>query len=208
MTSFVYFDVGGVVALDFSGTNKWQELKQELGIPSGMNQQFDDFWHEYGNEVCIGRDVETLLPLLKKRFNIHVQDNYSLLIDGFINRFEKNTSIVSVIEKIHSRYKIGLLTNMYPRMLDEMRKRGLIFDINWDVIIDSSKERLQKPDPKIFKLAEKKAGVSGGEILFVENSQMHIDVAKTFGWQTFFYDSSYPKKASYNLDKLFEKVSY
>lgn len=206
MVSFVYFDVGGVVALDFSGTNKWQELKQELGIPVRMSQQFDDFWEKYRDEVCIDRDVESLLPLLKKQFNIHMPDNYSLLIDGFINRFEKNTSILPVIDKIHSKFKIGLLTNMYPRMFDEMKKRGLLFDMNWDVIIDSSKRRLQKPDPRIFTLAEKEAEVSGGDILFVENSQGHIEAAKANGWQTFLYDSSNPKKASSDLNQLFESL--
>jgi hypothetical protein len=29
---FVYFDLGGVTILDFSGTNEWFKLKQELGI--------------------------------------------------------------------------------------------------------------------------------------------------------------------------------
>ncbi|MDP1721836.1 MAG: HAD family hydrolase [Candidatus Gottesmanbacteria bacterium] len=204
MTSFVYFDVGGVVVLDFSGTNKWKELKQELGIPVGMSQQFDDFWEKYKDEVCIDRDVESLLPLLKKQFNIHIPDNYSLLIDGFINRFEKNTSILPVIEKIHSKFKIGLLTNMYPRMFDEMKKRGFFVDVNWNVIIDSSKKKLQKPDSRIFTLAEKEAGISGGEILFVENSQVHIEAAKIIGWQIFLYDSSNPRKASNDLNKLIE----
>ena len=32
MISFVYFDVGGVVILDFSGTNKWEMVKKEWGI--------------------------------------------------------------------------------------------------------------------------------------------------------------------------------
>lgn len=206
MTSFVYFDVGGVVALDFSGTNKWQELKQELGIPVEMSQQFDDFWDKYRDEVCIDRDVETLLPLITKEFNIHVSDNYSLLIDGFINRFEMNTSILPLIKKVHSKFNIGLLTNMYPRMFEEMKMRGLLFEMNWNVIIDSSKIKIQKPDPRIFTLAEKEAGVSGDEILFVENSKGHIEAAKATGWQTFLYDSSNPRKASSDLNQLFESL--
>ena len=35
--SFIYFDVGGVVIQDFSGTNKWSQLKRELGIKKLKN---------------------------------------------------------------------------------------------------------------------------------------------------------------------------
>jgi|TARA_Y100000310_G_C20153683_1_gene565933 hypothetical protein len=32
MNRFIYFDVGGVVIRDFSGTNKWEELRRSIGI--------------------------------------------------------------------------------------------------------------------------------------------------------------------------------
>ena len=44
---------------------------------------------------------------------------------------------------------------------------------------------LQKPEPKIFELAQKLADVRGEEILFVENTKEHTEVAKTLSWQTF-----------------------
>jgi HAD superfamily hydrolase (TIGR01509 family) len=79
---------------------------------------------------------------------------------------------------------------MYPRMLDELIKQQLLQDLDWDVVIDSSKVGLQKPDPKIFALAMERAGVKPEEILFVENSDEHIQAAKEAGWQTFLYDPS------------------
>lgn len=33
MIKFIYFDVGGVAIRDFNGTDKWENLKKELGIP-------------------------------------------------------------------------------------------------------------------------------------------------------------------------------
>jgi HAD superfamily hydrolase (TIGR01509 family) len=79
---------------------------------------------------------------------------------------------------------------MYPRMLDQLIKRQLLQDLEWDVVIDSSKVGLQKPDPKIFALAMERAGVKPEEILFVENSDENIQAAKAAGWQTFLYDPS------------------
>jgi HAD superfamily hydrolase (TIGR01509 family) len=61
---------------------------------------------------------------------------------------------------------------------------------------------MQKPDPKIFHLAEQKAGVSGKGILFVENSWQHIEAASLFGWQTFHYESANPQSSSHQLALL------
>ncbi len=150
-----------------------------------------------------GRGVDTLLPLVKERFGSGPQAGYSLLIDGFVNRFEANKSIWPVIWKIHKRCKIGLLTNMYPGMLDAIGKEGLLPKEDWDVIIDSSKVGIAKPDPRIFGLAERLAGVTGDEILFVDNNQTNIDAARKLGWQTFPYDPKAPEVSSGRLAALF-----
>jgi FMN phosphatase YigB (HAD superfamily) len=206
MIKFVYFDVGGVVALDFSGTDKWQQLQHELQIPSERSVEFDEFWQKYTDEVCTGRDVESLLPLLRAQFGVDIDENYSLLIDGFVNRFEKNESIVPVVREIHKRCRIGLLTNMYPRMLDAMQERGLVFDAKWDVIVDSSIKKLVKPDSRIYELAAELAGAKPGEILFVENTPSHIAVAQKSGWQTHLYDPKNPAQSSVDLLTFFSTL--
>ncbi len=204
MVSFVYFDVGGVVILDFSKTDKWAQLKKELEITAGKEREFEVFWNRYEPDVNSGRDVETLIPLIKERFGSNPPRGYSFLMDGFVNRFEANRSIWPVIDKIHTKCKIGLLTNMYPHMLDAIKGRGLMPDVKWDVIIDSSTVGFPKPDPRIFELGEKKANAKGKEIMFVENSQTHINAAKDFGWQIFLYDPANPKESSNKLLEIFD----
>ncbi|MBI4009409.1 HAD-IA family hydrolase [Candidatus Roizmanbacteria bacterium] len=205
MISFVYFDLGGVVTLDFNETDKWQELKRELGIPSEKYKEFDVFFQHYEGEVCVGRDVESLIPLIKKKFKVKVTEGYSLLIDGFIKRFEKNKSIWPVIDEIRKHCEVGLLTNQYPHMFESLKKRRIIPDVAWDVIVDSSMVGLKKPDLAIFKLAEKEAGVSGSKILFIENSKSHIVATEAFGWRTFWYHSSNPERSSFKLKEFFHR---
>lgn len=197
---FIYFDVGGVVIKDFSGTNKWIRLRRDMGIKPEQDIKFEEFFDKYEPEVCLGRDIETLVPLIKKQFNVKFSPNYSFLED-FVKRFEKNDSIWPVLESATKNYKIGLLTNMYPNMLDLIKKRNLMPDISWNVVIDSSTEKLRKPQKEIFELAQQRAGVSPSEILFVENGKKHVDAAKKYGWNTFLYDSSNPEKSSAELMK-------
>ncbi len=203
---FVYFDVGGVALLDFSGTNKWTDLKKELGVSPDKDKEFTDFWKKYESEICISRNLESLLPLIKSQFGSKLSKDYSFLVDGFVNRFEANPSIRPVIKEIQRHSEVGLLTNMYLHMFEAIKNIGILPDINWDVIIDSSKVGLQKPDPKIYKLAQKQANCHGKEILFVENSLMHIKAASKFGWRTFLYDPSHPQESSQKLLEYFSTL--
>ncbi|MDO8340607.1 MAG: HAD family hydrolase [Candidatus Woesebacteria bacterium] len=200
MIKFIYFDVGGVVIRDFSGTDKWEDLKRELGIPSDKSQEFEDIYDLYQDEINTNREIDSLIAIYKEKFGIKIPDNYSYLTDGFVKRFEKNLDIWPIIKKAKNKFKIGLLTNIYPHMLEEIKKAGLFPDVEFDQIIDSSIEKVQKPYKAIFELAQKRSGFKGNEILFIDNSKKHLIVPNKLGWQTFYYDSSNINKS--NLDLL------
>lgn len=201
MISFVYLDVGGVIVDDFSDNNKWQDLKQELGVDESKSAAFDKLWNQYAPELCINRDVESLLPIFIKELGLQLPVGYSLL-SGFVDRFYANREIWPIIDFLKANTKVGLLTNMYPRMFAAIEKRKILPGAQWDQIIDSSLELLQKPDRKLFELAEKRADVPHDEILFIDNAPEHVAEAESFGWQTFLYNSSNHNAAVQELDKF------
>jgi FMN phosphatase YigB (HAD superfamily) len=198
MVSFVYFDVGGVVIDDFSGNDKWQQLKTELGVTSQNNAAFEKLWDTYSPELNTTRDAEALLMILKKELGLQLPSDYSLL-DGFVKRFEANPLIWPIIKSAKRKVPIGLLTNMYPGMFAAIEQRSILPKIGWDVVVDSSIEALQKPDWKFFELAEKRASAKDQEILFIDNGAGHIKEATAFGWQTFLYDSANHEVACHDL---------
>lgn len=204
MISFVYFDLGGVAIRDFSGTDKSNQMKSDLGLKGNKSELFDQILEQHGRDYDfnIDFDIDRLIPILEKKLKITFPKNYSMLAD-IVNRFEPNPSILSVIEKIHKTRRIGLLTNMFPRMLDLIKERNIIPPAHWDVIIDSSVVGLQKPDPKIFAFAQKLAKVKNEEILFIDNSEEHIKSAANFGWKTFLYDPAHPSDSSVKLSQMF-----
>ena len=204
MIKFIYFDVGGVVIKDFSGTNKWSELKKDIGVSLSQNEDFDAFFDKYESELCMGRNLKTLLPLIKKEFSIFFPKNY-IFLNEFVNRFDKNDTLWPLLEKLRNKYRIGLLTNMYPNMLNEIYKRKIMPSINWDTIIDSSIEGFSKPSPQIYKIAQQKANVKSNQIIFIDNSQKNIKAAQEVGWNTFLYDSSNLSKSNKKLSTLLLK---
>lgn len=190
MTSFVYFDLGGVLIRDFSGTDNWNIMKRKFGVPEKRWKEFDDLYDTYEMEdVCLTRDVDTLIPIFAERFGIKFPKGYSWLND-FISKFERNPSIYPVMEKVQKNCRMGILTNMYPRMFDAIKQADLLPPYSWDVIVDSTVVGFQKPDKKIFMLAEKLADVEKKEILFIDNTKENVEGAKAVGWQAYWYDSS------------------
>jgi HAD superfamily hydrolase (TIGR01509 family) len=206
MVSFVYFDVGGVVMRDFSGSDKWNQFLDDIGIPKEKDIDFTKFWDTYEPELCRGREVEDLRPIIEKHFDVTIPPHYSLLHDGFVNRFEENRIIWPVIKEVQKTHKSGLLTNMYPEMLNAIHARKLLDDFTWDVTVDSSIVHHQKPDEEIYTIAEEKASVSASSILFIDNSMRNIEGAQKAGWQTFHYDATNPQKASEDLMAVWKKV--
>jgi len=206
MISFIYFDVGGVVTRDFSVTGLWDEVKKEIGIPHDRFDDFEKFWKKYRREICIGRDVDSLMPLISHEFNITIPKEYSFLNDGFVKRFAPNTAIYPVLKKAREKYRIGLLTDMYKSMFAAISERKLLPDIVFDVLVDSSVVGYKKPDREIFEIAEKMTGLRGQEILFIENTKAYVEAAREYGWQTFWYDSSDYDKSSHKLDKFLSGI--
>lgn len=199
--TFIYFDLGGVAIRDFSGTSHWNDLKNELGIKPEDSEKFDEFFDKYEDEICTTRSVDTLVPLIEKEFDVKLPKNYSFL-QAFVDRFEKNESIWPIVKKAKEKYRIGLLTNVYPGMLGLIKKRSLLPPTPFEVEVDSSMEKLCKPYKEMFDVAQRKAGVNASEILFIDNSKRHTKAAKKFDWQTFLYDSSNIEKSNAELEKI------
>jgi FMN phosphatase YigB (HAD superfamily) len=199
---FIYFDVGGVAILDFSKTNKWHEMTQTLGVDESNRKRFDDIFNEFEPEICVGKkSLDEFVKVVKTELGMILPADYSMLKD-FVDRFEANVSLHPILNKLSECYQLGLLTNMYPDMLDRIKERSILPQIEWNAVIDSSIEGVMKPQEEIYKLAEDKSGFKGGKILFVENSAMHVEAAKKRGWQTVLYDPSDISGSNMRLKKL------
>jgi FMN phosphatase YigB (HAD superfamily) len=206
MISFVYFDIGGVVVRDFTGTQGEVELDRDLGVPKKQQRDFGKFWDEYELKLCTDMNLDDFIALAKKKFTINIPPNYSLLKNGIVDRFEANQSIWPIIKMVKEKCKIGLLTNMYPRMFNAIKEGGLLPDISWDIIINSSLEKVAKPNSRIYQIAEEKCGFRGKQILFIDNLLVNLKEPQKMDWNTFCYNPSNPedsnKKLLVELDKL------
>lgn len=190
MIKFVYFDIGGVLIKDFSNSNKWLQLESDFGVNNKNRQEYDNIWQRHINNICTNYDIDLMIKELAIA-GYKIPANYSILKDGFIKRFYKNISIIPITQKINP-LNTGILSNMYPRMLNQILQKGILpkETLQWREIIDSSAVGCQKPDKQIFKIAINESGCQPNQILFIDNSKDHLTSANKLGIKTYFYDSA------------------
>ena len=199
---FVYFDVGGVLLKDLSDVDDgWEILLNNLKLKDNQKQRFDDFFKTFEKELDLGKWIKEFPTIMRSEFNIKLPEKYSIVDELVNNFFVRNEEIWEIIKNTKKKYKLGLLTNMYAGMLDLIKKKKLIPDIDWDVAIDSSVEKCRKPDRKIYEIAEKKAEVKAEEILFIDNKKENLKIPQKMGWQTYWYDSSDYEKSNWKLEQ-------
>lgn len=94
-------------------------------------------------------------------------------------------------------YKLAFLTNnwagMGDRILQEMPEFSMI-----DMLFESSKEGLRKPEMALYQLVENRTGATGSSIYFIDDSPKFISAAKERDWQTFLYELGTDKGESAN----------
>ena len=53
----------------------------------------------------------------------------------------------------------------------------------FDLVVSSADVGLQKPDLAIYRLADRRLGVSGAEIVFLDDVGAHVEAARALGWR-------------------------
>ncbi len=125
----------------------------------------EDFYATIGRDAGIGGD--------QVRQEIH--DEIRIHLD-----------VVAIIETIHRSHKTALLSNADYRELERiLEENGLLK--HFDEVVISTKVKLIKPDPAIFKLACKKLGVSTKEAIFVDDREANLIGAQQTGLRTILF---------------------
>ena len=99
--------------------------------------------------------------------------------------FEQSQSIPGMIElftrlKARNRLKVIVVSNE-ARELNAHRIRTFALDRLVDAFVSSCFVHLRKPDVRIFQLALDVAQTDIAQVLFVDNTAMHLQIAATLG---------------------------
>lgn len=187
---FVFFDVNGcLVRFSHRGFSR---LSEESGVPIDVIETV--FW-EYDDAVCRGdKSLDEL--------NTMLAETTHMIVDWkkyYLDAVEPVGGINDLVRWSIDNYHVGLLTNSMPGFVGAMRDRGLIPDVTFDTIIDSSEVHAMKPDARIFELAQARTDFQPHEILLIDDSRANLIAAQKHGWNTIWFDYYRPEESISNI---------
>lgn len=191
---FVYFDVGGVLL-------GWEKSLVKLAekhhkSPKVVRALFDKYDLIFSRGTHSARDMTNTF---KKELDIKDTDfeYVSYCSSEFVPILETH----ALVHELKNSHKIGLLTNLHTDTFDYIMRFGSVPNISYSAIIKSYEVGYVKPEPEIYHIAQKRAGVAPHEILFIDDMSQNILAAQKLGWQGHVFDKKNPKKSVTEIKK-------
>ncbi len=193
---FVYFDVNGCLVRFFH--RAFTQIAADTNVPSDIVETA--FWH-YNDAACRGEiSLEQFNQLFAERIGVSALDWQQY----YLKAVDPIKEMHPLLQWAAEHYHVGLLTNIMPGFVEAMLKEGLLPNIHYSAIIDSSQVKVIKPEPKIYEIATEKAGVQPGEILLVDDSRSNLMAAEKMGWHVLWFDDFRPEDSIKRISSSLE----
>ncbi|HET6771955.1 MAG TPA: HAD-IA family hydrolase [Acidimicrobiales bacterium] len=191
----VIFDFGGVILS--SPFEAFARYEADNGLPPGLIRRLNasdpdtNAWARLErSEVDLAGFVE--LFEAEARAAGHVVDGREVL--GLLAG-QLRPRMVEALRRCHDRLKTALLTNNFVAAApDEVgagaaeagRRAGPMGEVldHFDVIVESSRVALRKPDPAIYRLVCDELGVAPAEAVFLDDLGVNLKPARAMGMTT------------------------
>jgi len=93
--------------------------------------------------------------------------------------------MLEAIRRCHERLRTGLITNNIATMTDDPDNNMMtMVDGLFDVVIESSKTGLRKPDPRIYEMACTQLDVEPSDVVFLDDLGINLKPAAAMGMTT------------------------
>jgi 2-haloacid dehalogenase len=176
----VVFDVGRVIV-------QWDMrclLQKVTADPAELDFVFrnvvSEAWH-FRHDA--GEELAVLVAERKAEF-----PQYAAAIDAYATRFSETIpglvpGTPALIDRLAERgVPLYAITNFAAPFWEDYRPTEPLFRHFRDVVV-SGAEKIAKPDPAIYRLAEQRFDHPPGAMLFIDDNAANIDAARALGWQ-------------------------
>jgi 2-haloacid dehalogenase len=147
--------------------------------------------HVYANVVSVdwhfqhdaGVPLAEMVPARIAEF-----PQYETVISAYSTRFNETIpgpvpGSLDIVEQLHERgVPLYAITNFGDEFWRAFSPTQPVFTRFRDIVV-SGAEKIAKPDPAIYRLAEQRFGFPGSAMLFVDDNRDNIEAARACGWQ-------------------------
>lgn len=184
--SFVYFDVNGCLVRFYH--QAFARIGADLDEPSDAIETA--FWH-YNDQACRG---SMTMAEFNRAFGKRLGVDHFDWSSYYLQAVKPMPGMKALVEWTCEHYGVGLLTDIMPGLVRQMRERHILPDVHYDVVVDSSEVHLLKPERAIYELAQMQAGCQPEDILFIDDSRANLMAAEKLGWHVMWFDGEQPEQ--------------
>lgn len=196
---FVFFDVNGCLVRFYH--RAFAQIARDYGVSPDLIEMA--FLH-YNADACRGSfSLSDFNQIIAKRLGIPSLD----WLKYYLAAVEPMPGMDGVVSWASQNYGVGLLSNIMPGLLKELRQHKIIPDLDYDVIIDSSETGLIKPEPEIFELAQAKTGLSADKLLLIDDTRENVAQAESMGWHVLWFDYAQPDESVEQVKMAIDMIS-
>ena len=175
----IIFDFGGVL-VDWNPRYMYRkQFDTEEEMEFFLKNICNDEWNA---EQDRGRPFAEAIALLQKQYPSYA-DKIALYWDKWEEMLKDEIhGTVQILHELKAHYTLYGLTNWSAETIDFAFQRFDFFK-EFRGILVSGREKLIKPDPKIFQLLFQRFNISPSESLFIDDNEANIKTAKSLGLQ-------------------------
>lgn len=194
---FVYFDINGCLVRFFH--RAFTRIAEDTGASPDVIET--TFWH-YNDEVCRGEmSISNFNAALASKLGVKSID----WEEYYLEEVDPIPEMHELLAWASEHYHIGLLSNIMPGFIVKMKERGLIPDVPYASVVDSSVVGAIKPEQEIYQAAEKAASsCKPEEILLVDDDRANLMAAQRKGWHVLWFDDFRPSESAKKVQKSLE----
>jgi putative hydrolase of the HAD superfamily len=96
------------------------------------------------------------------------------------NDFDRD--VIDLVHRLRATHKVGVLSNTTLMLEEHVLIPNGIHDI-WDVIINSARVGVAKPDARIYEMAAETIGVAPAECVHIDDLEHNVRGAEAAGFQ-------------------------
>ena len=176
----VVFDVGRVL-YQWQLAHLFEKIVSDPGrLAKLLDEVVTEEWHF---EADAGRSLADMVPE-----RIALYPDFEAEIRAYAARFNETIpgpvpGSHALVERLDARgIPLFAITNFGAEFWAGFRPTAPIFD-RFGQIVVSGEEKLAKPDPAIFALAQDRFGKPAEAMLFIDDNPANVEAAAACGWQ-------------------------
>jgi transcriptional regulator with XRE-family HTH domain len=185
--TFVYLDINGTLIRFFH--KAFVEIARKAAISTDIVETL--FWRHHDSLATGQATWQDFDNIMGKELGV---EGFSWH-EYYMANIETMPNIVELVNWIAENYEIGIFSNSFPGIVDELKQQNIIPNVPYKVIVDSSKYGLVKPDLKFYGTAQQLTALEAREILLIDNERPNLTSADRSGWHTVWFDETQPEES-------------